>query len=290
MLTQNITSAGAVAAGIKAPYPGFTGSVAQALRPFPQYLTINNNSNPNGNSTYNALQTKVTKRLSSGFSLLSAFTWSKSLSDGQISAGGGPSGEDYYNRRLDKGLSVNDVPFIFAAGYTWELPFGKGKRFLSGNNVASTVLGGWQLNGIHQYQTGKPVQLTANNSLPIFNGLLRPNVATGATLTAGHVNPLADNWFNKAAFAIPGNFQFGNAARSYNELRRQNSLNESFGLMKQVKLAERATLTLRGELFNLFNRTVFGAPVANVSAANFGRVTNQANAPRQGLVSLRLDF
>jgi len=289
-LTQNITSAAAVSAGIKAPYAGFTGSVVQALRPFPQYQGISNSSNPNGNSTYNALQTKVTKRLSSGFSLLAAFTWSKSISDGQISAGGGPSGEDYYNRRLDKGLSVNDVPYIFASGYTWELPFGKGKKFLSSKGVASTVLGGWQLNCVHQYQSGKPLQLTANNSLPIFNGLLRPNVVSGTTMTADHPDPLGNSWINKAAFAIPGSFLFGSSARSYNELRAAASLNESFGLMRQVKVAERATITLRGEFFNLFNRTVFGAPVANVSASNFGRVTSQANAPRQGLVSLRLDF
>ncbi len=288
-LTQSITSPAAVSAGIKAPYAGFTGSVVQALRPFPQYLTVSNNSNPNGNSTYNSLQTKVTKRLSNGFSLLTAFTWSKSISDGQISAGGGPSGEDYYNRRLDKGLSVNDVPYIFAAGYTWELPFGKGKKMLS-SGVGAMILGGWQLNGIHQYQSGKPLQLTANNSLPIFNGLLRPNVVSGAALTVDHPDPLANVWINKAAFTIPGSFQFGSAARSYNDLRAQAILNESFGLMRQIKIAERMSLTLRGEFFNLFNRTVFSGAVSNVSAGNFGRVTSQATAPRQGLVSMRLDF
>ncbi len=289
-LTQSITSAAAVSAGIKPPYAGFTGSVAQALRPFPQYSTINNNSNPNGNSTYHALQVKGTKRLAKGLSLVSAFTWARSLSDGQISAGGGPSGQDYYNRGVEKGLSVNDVPIIFSAGYTWELPFGKGKRFLNSNNAASWILGGWQLNGIHQYQSGRPVQLTVNNSLPIFNGLLRPNLVSGTPLTADHTDPLANAWINKSAFAIPGNFQFGNAARSYNELRQQMLSNESFGVTKQLKLAERMTFTLRGEFFNAFNRVQFGSPQSNFSASNFGRVTSQANSPRQGLVSLRLDF
>ena len=105
-----------------------------------------------------------------------------------------------------------------------------------------------------------------------------------------HPDPLANPWFNKAAFAVPASYQFGNAARSYNELRAPNSYNESFGLMRRVRIMETVSLTLRGEFFNGLNRVVFGAPVANVSASNFGRVTSQANSPRQGQVSIRIDF
>jgi len=284
LLTQSVTSPAAQAAGIKIPYAGFTGSVAQSLRPYPQYLNIVNNSNPNGNSTYNALQLKLTKRLSHGLTLLGAYTWSKSITDGNIAAGGGPSGQDYYNRALEKALSTNDVPQVLVLAYTYELPFGRG------NGIAAKLLGGWQLAGIQQYSTGKPVQLTANNSLPIFNGTLRPNLIQGTPLTLDHPDPLANAWFNKAAFAVPASYQFGNAARSYNELRAANSYNESFSLVRRIKLMERMSLTLRGEFFNAFNRVVFGAPVANVSAANFGRVTSQANPPRQGQVSVRLEF
>ncbi|MBI4904672.1 MAG: TonB-dependent receptor [Acidobacteria bacterium] len=283
LLTQSATSAAAVAAGIKVPYTGFTGSVAQSLRPYPQYLTISNNSNPNGNSTYHSLQTKFTKRLSHGLSVLSAYTWAKSISDGNIAAGGGPGGQNFYNRRLEKAISTNDVPHVFTIAYTYELPFGKGKRY-------SALLGGWQLNAIQQYQVGKPVLLTANNSLPIFNSTLRPNLVAGQPLTLDHPNPLGDPWFNRAAFTAPGSFQFGSAARSYTQLRASNFANESFGLIKRIAITEKIALTLRGEFFNTFNRVVFGAPVANVSAANFGRVTSQSNSPRQGLVALRLDF
>jgi hypothetical protein len=289
LLTQSVTSAAAVAQGIKVPYAGFTGSVAQSLRPYPQFLNIVNNSNPNGNSTYHALQMKFTQRLSHGVTVLAAYTWSKSLTDGSIAAGGGPGGQDFYNRRLEKALSPNDVPQIFVVAYTLELPFGKGKP-LAASGVASHILGGWQLSGIQQYSVGKPVQLTANNGLPLFNGVLRPNVIPGVTMTVDHPDPLANPWFNKAAFGVPANFTFGSAARSYTELRAPNSYNESFGLMRRVKLGERAALVVRGEFFNVFNRVVFNAPVANVSAANFGRVTAQQNSPRQGQVSARIDF
>jgi hypothetical protein len=290
LLTQSVTSAAAQAQGIRVPYAGFTGSVAQPLRPYPQFLNIVNNSNPNGNSTYHALQVKLTKRLSHGLTVLGAYTWAKSLTDGNIAAGGGPAGQDFYNRRLEKSLSSNDVPQVFVLAYTWELPLGKGKSLLDNNGIVAHIVGGWQLSGIQQYSVGKPVQLTANNSLPIFNGVLRPNVIAATPMTLDHPDPLANPWFNKAAFAAPASYQFGVAARSYTELRAPNSYNESFGLMRQIRLTERAALVVRGEFFNTFNRVVFGAPVANVSASNFGRVTSQANSPRQGQVSARIDF
>ncbi len=289
VLTQSATSAAAQANNIKIPYAGFTGSVAQALRPYPQYLAIANNSNPNGNSTYHALQLKLTKRLTHGLTVQGAYTWAKSLTDGSIAAGGGPSGQDFYNRHLEKALSANDVPQAFVLAYTYELPFGPGKRMLS-SGVGGAILGGWQLNAIHAYLQGKPVQLTANNGLPIFNSTLRPNVVSGVPMTLDHPDPLANPWLNKAAFNVPASYQFGTAARSYDEMRAPNSLNESFGLVRRIRLRENVSLTLRGEFFNTLNRVVFNAPVANVSAANFGRVTGQANSPRQGQVAARIDF
>jgi hypothetical protein len=109
-------------------------------------------------------------------------------------------------------------------------------------------------------------------------------------MTLDHPDPLANAWFNKAAFAAPASYQFGNAARSYTELRAPNSYNESFGLMRRIQIMERVSISLRGEFFNAFNRVVFGAPAANISATNFGRVSSQANNPRQGQVSLRVEF
>lgn len=290
VLTQSITSAAAAQAGIGLPYPGFTGSVAQALRPYPQYQTISNNSNPNGNSTYHALQIKYTKRLSHGLTVLASYTKAKSISDGDISAGGGPSGQDYYNRKLEKTISDFDVPQIFAVAYTYQLPFGKGQTFLNNSGVAAQILGGWQLTGIQQYQNGTPVQLTVNNTLPIFNGTLRPNLNSGVPLTLNPTNPVGQPWFNPAAFSLPAAFQFGTSARSYTELRAPNSYNENFGLMRRIQFHEKVTFTIRAEFFNTLNRVVFGAPGSNRSSTAFGLVSSQANSPRQGLMSARFDF
>ncbi len=289
LLTQNVTSAAAKAANIALPYPAFSGSVAQALRPYPQFLNITDQADPNGNSTYNALQVKLSKRLSHGLTILGAYTRAKSLTDGNVMAGGGPTGADFYNRRLEKSFSTNDVPNVVALAYTYELPIGRGRKFLA-TGIAGQIIGGWQLAGIHQYQTGKPVQITVSNTLPIFNGTLRANVVPGVDMTLAPVNPLADPWFNKAAFTVPATYQLGNAARSYNDLRAPNMYNENLGLVRRIKAGEKVTLMLRGEFTNVLNRVVFGPPSGNASSTSFGRVSSQANTPRQGQVSFRADF
>jgi len=289
LLTQNITSAAAQAAGIGLPYPSFRGTVAQSLRPYPQYLNVNNNPNPNGNSTYHALQMKVDKRFASGLALLGAYTRAKTISDGDIQAGGGPGGQTYYNRRLEKAISTNDIPHVVAISYSYELPFGPGKRFFNQKGAAGKIAGGWQVTGIHQYQTGRPITLNVNNTLPIFNGTLRPDAIPGVERSLTPNNPLTDLWINPSAFAIPTG-RLGTSARAHTDLRAPAFLNESFGLIKRTPLFEKVTLTFRAEFFNAFNRTVFAAPVGNRSAGNFGRVASQSNAPRQGQLALRIDF
>jgi hypothetical protein len=281
LLSQSVTSAAARAANIPIPYAGFGASVAQALRPYPQYLDILDVAAPSGNSTYHALQAKVEKRLSAGLTALMAYTWSKSLTDGNVQAGGGPAGQDFYNRGLEKAVSTDDVPHNFAISFLYQLPFGRGKK----------ILGGWTLTGIQQYSSGKPIVLTANSTLGIFNGTLRPNVVAGAARTvSGAFDPQAGRYINPAAFAVPAPYTFGTAARSYSDLRTFPLYNESYGVVKRTALAERVDLTFRVEFFNLFNRVVFAAPAANISNANFGRVSAQANTPRQGQMALRLDF
>jgi hypothetical protein len=280
VLTQQVGSAAANAAGIAAPYSSFRGSVAQSLRPFPQYLNIDNRSSPNGNSTYHALQMKVEKRLSAGLTLLGSYTWARTISDGDIMAGGGPSGQDFYNRGLEKAISTNDVPHVVAISYLYELPFARNNRWL----------GGWTFSGIHQYQSGRPVALSANNTLPLFNGTIRPNVIPGQELTASFADPASDFWINRAAFTSPTAFSFGTSARAYSNLRTDGFMNESFGLIKRTKITERILVTFRAEFFNMFNRTVFGGPTANVNNLQFGRISSQSNSPRQGQLALRFEF
>lgn len=292
LLSQSITSPAAIAAGFTSPYAGFTGSVAQSLRAYPQYLDVWDRADPSGSSTYNALQTQVVIRAFKGFDLQGAYTFAKTLSDTDVLAGGGPTGQDAFNRRLEKAIATTDVPHIFAVGYSYELPFGPGRFLLNQKGLVGKIVGGWVFTGIHQYSVGVPIVLTANNTLPLFNSVLRPDALSGAArqTSSSSFDPAAQLWINKAAFAVPGAYRFGTSARSYTDLRAPNFYNENFGLMKKLNLTERFVLTLRGEFFNAFNRVVFGAPQANVSNANFGKITSQSNQPRQGQVALRLEF
>ncbi|MGD0047632.1 MAG: TonB-dependent receptor [Bryobacteraceae bacterium] len=291
LLTAPVTSAAAQAAGIPVPYPGFTGSVAQALRPFPQYLDITNLSNPNGNSTYHALQMKMERRVSHGLTGVVAYAWSKTLTDADIAAGGGPAGQTFYNRGLEKALSDTDVPQAVSISFLYELPFGPGKRFFQHGGLGK-LMAGWTLTNIDQYWAGTPIVPAANNTLPLFNSTLRPNVVSGVPLemSYSHFDPAVDRYINPAAFTVPASFTFGSAARSYGSLRAPWTLNESAGAVKRMAITERVTLIFRAEFFNLFNRVAFGAPASNISAANFGVVSSQSNAPRQGQMALRLEF
>jgi hypothetical protein len=295
VLTQPVTSASAQALGIALPYPGFNRSVGQALRPYPQYLAINQRSNPNGNSTYHSLQMKAEKRMSMGLSYLAAYTWSKSISDGNIQAGGGPSGQTYYNRRLEKAISTDDIPHVLAVSFLYELPFGPGKALLNHGGPVGKLVGGWTFSGIHQYSAGRPIPLSANNTLPVPSGgagALRPDVVPAVERRTDFrkFDPATDRLINPAAFALPAPFSFGTAARAYTDLRGFAFLNESWGVVKRTGITERVTMTFRAEFFNVFNRVVFALPPANISAANFGRVSAQQNNPRQGQLALRLEF
>lgn len=299
LLTRPATSPEAQAAGIAVPYAGFNKSVAQALRPYPQYLNIQDRADPNGNSTYHALQVKAEKRMSFGLSYLVSYAWSKTLTDSDIAAGAGTGGQTYYNRRLEKALSINDVPHNLAVSFLYELPFGPGKKFLSRGGLTGKLVGGWMFTGIQQYYSGKPILLLANNTLPLFNGIstgtstgLRPNVVSGVNRKAGFSNfdPASDRYINPAAFVLPAPYSFGTSARAYSDLRSFPMFNESWGAVKRTAVTERIAVTFRAEFFNVFNRTVFAAPNANINNAQFGRISAQANTPRQGQLALKIEF
>jgi hypothetical protein len=248
-------------------------------------------SNPNGNSTYHALHAKMERRVSRGLTGVVAYAWSKTLTDSDTAAGGGATGQTYYNRRLEKAVSDTDVPQAVSISFLYDLPIGAGHRFFA-RGALGKIMAGWTLTNIDQYWAGQPIVLTANNTLPLFNSALRPNVVSGVPLesTYSHFDPAVDRYINPAAFAVPASYTLGSAARSYDNLRAPWNLNESVGAVKRTAINDRVTLIFRAEFFNVFNRVVYGAPAANVSAANFGVVSSQSNSPRQGQMALRLEF
>jgi hypothetical protein len=289
LLNTDITSPVAIAAGIPNPYSGFQGSVAQALRPYPQYQAITMSSNPLGNSTYNSLQVRAQKRYSNGISFLLSYTLSKNLTDADGEGGGSflGSAQDYYNLRLEKAVTAADVPQAFVAAYTYDLPFGTGKRLRSGNNVVDKyILGGWTMSGIVTVQSGPPLGITTELSLPAI-GAVRPNVVSNQIYLQhdrSSFDPAKDLYLNLAAFAAPAPFTFGNAPRLFSQFRAFGTREWDAALQKAIPIRESIRLALKAEFFNLPNTVNFGPPVVDINNPGFGQITSAA-AARTGQIS-----
>ncbi|MBV9039247.1 MAG: TonB-dependent receptor [Acidobacteriaceae bacterium] len=292
LLNQPFNSSAAIAAGITSPYPGFIGSVAQALRPYPQYTSISRYNNTAGNSTYNSLQVQLQHQFSAGLSLMVSYTWSKWLTDAEAGEGWYDSGPlNNYNRKLEKSLSQTDIPQNVTISYVYELPVGKGKP-VNTTGVLNAFVGGWQISGTHRYQSGYPLGIGVNNTLPIFSGQ-RPICFAGANPYAsyqGRFDPGKDVYLNAAAFGTPAPFTFGDCSRTLPNLRGFPFFNEDFALSKHFRYWERLDPELRFEVFNAFNRVIFSNPATNISNTGFGTVGGQANQPRLAQVGLHLKF
>jgi hypothetical protein len=283
LLQSNINSPLAQAAGIQAPFPGFAqlfggqATVAQALRPFPQYQNVAIVGAPYDNSTYNSFQFKADQRLTAGLSGTLAYTRSKFLSDGVEFTTGSPLRQNYYQR--EKFLYPTDQPNVLALSFNYAFPYGRQTQ----TGVMRKVLGGWSVSGFGTYGSGYPIQVTAINVNSIaFTGGLRPNL-TGqplrATTGSGGFDPHRDYYLNPTAFSQPAALAFGNAP-VYLPARQPMLINESFGIFKSTRITERVTNQFRVEMQNPFNRVVFGAPVTDMSSAAFGKITSQGNSPR----------
>ncbi len=331
LLNQPVNSPAAVAAGIKVPYAKFGGSnpVGQALRPFPQYYNLGGQGfgvvyEPTGMSTYNSLQSTLVRDFRNGVHLQASYTWSKTLTDADsaipFQGASGTAGNYQAGApvRTEKALSIQDIPQIFVLSYIYELPFGNGKRFLSNGFLLNELVGGWQIGGIQRYQTGQPLNNPCAGGVSGDDGCFRFNFAGDQrNLIAKHahfnpfngqqrdlvgtVNTVNNNQivdFSTVPFSDPnanvtttGRYQFGNGPRVL-DARIPNYMQEDFSIIKRFVFFESLKGELRGELFNAFNRHIFGGPSDTnpYDGFNYGRVTGTQDAPRVVQFQARIDF
>ena len=302
----------AVAAGIRAPFPGFAGSVAQALRPYPQFSGINTLSgggDHSGHSTYHAGILRLEKRYSRGLTLLSSYVFSKLLTDADSYwASDFRSSADHYNRRLEKSIGAYDVTHNFKLGIVYDLPLGKGYNLLS-SGVGNVVFGGWRVSTLQFYSSGLPIGLSSGISLPGFGQ--GQNARSAATITTydNWRGPLANGNFDpnaagvrffrdaKAFFPAQPSNRIGNSTRYNPKLRQFPNYTENLSLAKTFAMTERIKMDFRFEAFNLLNRVRFGIGptswfnTASLSDPNFGKLTGNGdllNSPRQMQLGLKL--
>ncbi len=288
LLTQtatpaNITAAAAIVPGVSLPFPTFAGTIAQALRPFPQYNGVTDVYGDVGQSNYNALQASVQHRLSHGFTFNLNYTFSKAL--GTING----------NRSAyiqEKNLSTTDQPHLVNAFYSYQLPFGKGQSLDPGNKVARAFVGGWQISGITRFATGTPLgPFTATCNVPQAGtcwASKNPAFTGSAALKGdGGTTPFID----VNAFISPASFTYGNtqATGTYG-LRNPHFFNQDLSLSRNFQIRESLRFVFGADAFNLFNNVRFGSINTNITNANFGKAAAQANLPRVFQFKLRVEF
>jgi hypothetical protein len=309
LLTRNIRDPQVVAAGFTPPYPTFNGSLAQALRPFPQFPNMfpgGRNSDTRGTSTYDALQVKFDKRYSDGLYATVAYTWSDNLTNAPNNfVNNAPMHRNAYDLSMSQYRPPVYRPHVLAIGFLYELPVGSGKTFLNSDSLLSKVIGGWQFSGILRYTSGATLGVSATQANPVYRGGATAEGIGGSTaipqtadivsgvpmkLDTKDFDPRADRYLNIAAFAQPTG-AFGNSGLTIDGLRGFASVNEDLAISKTFALRGRSTLQFRLEMFNAFNRVEFGNPATSIdNPATFGRITSQANTPRNMQIALKVTF
>lgn len=266
-----------------AAIPG-TSIVASPLGPVYRHLF-------NGNSAYDALVAKIEKRFAGGLTVLSSFTWSKSIGDTcSDSADGNATNcgfQNPLNMRAERSIDNQDQRYRFVTSLLYEIPYGHGRHFgASAPGMLNAVLGGWAFGTIFSAYTGLPYSIAVNGN-PANTGSV--NVVNRPILVGdpyGSPRTIQAD-FNTAAFKANPQYQYGNLGR--NTMNQRGTANLDLNIQKRFKLTERFELQFRAEAFNATNTPPFGVPNATLGTANFGAITG-AGAPRNLQGGLKLLF
>ena len=241
-----------------------------------------------GKANYEAMQVLLNKRFTSGLAYSFSYTWSKAIDDGASDwYGNGTLISDPNHYQNSRSPSYFDLTHVFSMNVVYEVPFGVGKRWKTGNRVADYAIGGWQLNTISTARSGQDYSIVTSgdianngngNTYETANLVGNPNLA----------NSTRQAWFNTAAFQKPAIFTFGSLGRDV--FRSQPFWNIDLSIFRKFPFTERQSLEFRAEAFNVVNTVIYGIPSNNTTSSNFGQVTGTANSPRTLQLGLKLFF
>lgn len=278
LLLQPITSPLAQAAGFTPPFPGFetqrgANTVAQALRPFPQYTSITASSArlTEGKARYHSVRLQGNKRFSDGLTFTSFLTWMSNKSNTNYT----PQYPGDLALRVDPGTPE----WIFGASWAWELPFGRNQRYLrDAPPVVSAIVSGWQFAGSLRYASGLPLVITTGNNLaPLGYGIKYANRVPDVEVYRDDrkgFDPATDRWLNSAAFAVPAAFALGDTGGPLDDVRGFAEKSEAFSITKAVPFGGHRRLVAGLDIVNPFNFVRWNNPNTNIAAGGaFGSVT-----------------
>jgi hypothetical protein len=228
-----------------------------------------------GYSTYHALQARMERRFAAGWTINAGYTWSKGME--ALSQLNG------YLSPLEYVISTQDRPHRFVISGIWELPFGRGKKWLASPGVFEKIAGGWQFQGIYTAQSGPPIN---------FGNVLYTGDIQDITLPAGERTP--ERWFNTSGFETNASRQLSFNYRTFpsrlNNVRGDGVNSWDLSVLKNMRIQERLNLQFRGEFLNAFNHVNFAPPNASPTSTAFGQVTSQMGYPRRIQLMLKVMF
>ena len=306
--------------GVALPYAGWvqqmTGcapSVAQALRPYPQYCDELTGLNENhGSSHYNSLQAKLEKRFSGGTYALVSYTLSKTISSGSDNtqrAAGTWSGLQGvispFERGRNEAIAATDTPHVLSAAFVYELPIGQGKKFMNRGGASNALVGGWQLSTIARYSSGLPTYFRSSfcNVPGQFRVGCVPAITNAGSVflqEKGSFDPGKGPLFNKAAFESVDafNFYYGKGNRIEESVRTFGYHNQDLSFVKNTRLGGATNVSVRFEIINLWNWHMFNNPGEwgglafnnDLSSPDFGKWNGSVTEPRTMQVAARFEF
>ena len=323
LLNRPFNSPEVQALGFTAPYPGFNQTLPlyRALDPYPQYNGLTDNASTWTAATYNAVIFRAQKRFSAGLTFLVHYTISKNIASWSSAPGQyGSTPRDPYNLGLNKALARADQPQRVVVNYSYELPFGPGKKFgANTGRVGSAVLGDWTLSGFQQYQSGIPVAVSGALGTAIPTVDSRADRVLGVPVRSGLAcselqfgNPAKNYIWNAGrstqagpnrplAYQSEGDYGFGNMPTVEPQARQCALLGEALTITKALRLRENLRLRFGVVGYNIFNRHTWRSSSDSITSASFGIISpyqgGAAQGGGQGLsgarqmqLSLRIEF
>ena len=269
-----------------------------------------------GHSSYNALIASLARQFRNGLNLQLSYTFAKNLTDADSILpnlnGGTAQDQNVFDHRLEKSVSVQNIPHTFVASYLYQLPFGKGRAFLNRDGITDFLIGGWQIGGIQRYQSGQPFSFGCATGIPGYQNCIRftrdPSqpLANPAYAANKHKANLFSgiSYFNPAAFIDPnapglratrpnGAYALGTGIpRVTEEITSPLWLTEDFSLIKDFPIKENTSFQLKVEALDAFNRHNFSIPdqSPNDGSGRFGVANAQDYGPRNLQITGRINF
>ncbi len=267
-----------------------TATVRQGLLlvPYQQYAgSINQIRASVGDSSYHGFTLRVERSFSKGLLFQASFTGAKLIDNVNERFLGGANFVNPYNLGMSRSISAADVNRRLVTNFVWELPFGRGKRFLS-HGIGGMILGNWQASGILVAQSGTPIAIAPACIMTGTSGLGCYANRSKSAVLPNEERTMA-RWFDTTAFSNPGAYSFGNGSRTEPNLRNPGLFSLDTVLSRWQPIKESMRLQYRAEFYNMLNHPNLGAPNAGTTASTFGVITAK-NGNRTMVMALRLEF